>query len=156
MNDRVTISVRQLFEKFPNQETARIYLESCLWPNGPVCPACQGSDRITVRKGGYYRCNACKLDFTIRTSTVFERSHIPLDKWLHAMYLLVTARKGISSLQLSKELRSVKPRAGFSFTVYVKRAETTSLRCTALSRLTKPTSAAGRKIGATKSAWLAL
>src|SRR6202140_2868953 len=99
-----TISTLQLFAMFPDQKTARVYLESRLWPNGVTYPTCSGQDRITTRKGGFYRCNACKLDFTVRTATIFERSHIPLHKWLYAMYLLVTSRKGISSLQLGKEI----------------------------------------------------
>jgi transposase-like protein len=59
---------------------------------------CVSGERITTRRGGYYRCNACREDFTVRTGTIFERSHVPLHKWLYAMYLLVTARKGISSV----------------------------------------------------------
>lgn len=101
---RSTISTFQLFQKFPDAESARKYLESRLWPNGPFCPTCRKGERIGVRKGGFYRCNACKLDFTVRTATIFERSHVPLHKWLYAMYLLVTSRKGISSLQLAKEI----------------------------------------------------
>jgi transposase-like protein len=101
---RSTISTFQLFQKYPDAESARKYLESRLWPNGPICPTCRKGERIGVRKGGFYRCNACKLDFTVRTATIFERSHIPLHKWLYAMYLLVTSRKGISSLQLGKEI----------------------------------------------------
>jgi len=101
---RSTISLFQLSEKFPNAEAARLYIEARRWPNGAICPHCQKGERITKRKGGYYRCNACDKDFTIRTGTIFERSHIPLHKWIYAMYLLLTARKGISSLQLGKEL----------------------------------------------------
>jgi transposase-like protein len=89
---------------FPDAETARTYFEGQLWPNGPTCPVCGLGERITARKGGFYRCNQCQEDFTVRTGTIFERSHIPLHKWLYAMYLLLTARKGISSLQLSKEI----------------------------------------------------
>jgi transposase-like protein len=99
-----TISTFQLFEMFPDQESARGYLERNLWPEGPKCPICGLGERITARKEGFYRCNQCKEDFTVRTGTVFERSHIPLHKWIYAMYLLLTARKGISSLQLSKEI----------------------------------------------------
>lgn len=113
MKDNLTISTAQLFSIFPDQEAARKYLESRLWPTGPVCPVCKCGERITTRKGGYYRCNACKEDFTVRTGTIFERSHVPLHKWLHAMYLLVTARKGISSLQLSKELSITQKTAWF-------------------------------------------
>src|SRR5580693_4134237 len=101
---RSTISTFQLFKLIPDAETARVYLEVRLWPNGPVCPTCHKTDRITVRKGGYYACNACLTRFTVRTGTIFERSHVPLHKWLYAMYLLVTARKGISSMQLGKEI----------------------------------------------------
>jgi transposase-like protein len=108
-----TISTFQLFALIPDQETARLYLESRLWPNGVVCPTCSGQDRITSRKGGYYRCNKCKLDFTVRTGTIFERSHVPLHKWVYAMYLLVTARKGISSMQLAKEIGITQKSAWF-------------------------------------------
>jgi len=108
-----TISTFQLFQMFPDQESARKYLESRLWENGVTCPTCKGTKRITTRKDGFYRCNACKLDFTIRTGTIFERSHVPLHKWLYAMYLLVTARKGISSLQLGKEIGITQKSAWF-------------------------------------------
>ena len=110
---RSTISTFQLFEKFPNAEAARVYLENRRWPNGAVCPACNEAKRIGIRKDGFYRCNACKVDFTIRTGTIFERSHIPLHKWIYAMYLLVTARKGISSLQLGKEVGVTQKSAWF-------------------------------------------
>jgi transposase-like protein len=108
-----TISTFELFSMFPDQEAARQYLEARLWPNGPRCPVCGMGDRITARAGGYYRCNQCKEDFTIRTSTIFERSHVPLHKWVYAMYLLVTARKGISSMQLAKEIGITQKSAWF-------------------------------------------
>ena len=94
---RSTISTFKLFEMFPDEETARQYLESRLWPNGVRCPECKSGGRITTRKQAYYRCNACHFDFTVRTGTIFERSHVPLHKWVYAMYLLMTARKGISA-----------------------------------------------------------
>jgi transposase-like protein len=108
-----TISTFELFELIPDQETARTYLEGRLWPNGPRCPVCGLGERITERAGGYYRCNQCKEDFTVRTGTIFERSHVPLHKWVYAMYLLVTARKGISSMQLAKEIGITQKSAWF-------------------------------------------
>src|SRR5271157_362800 len=108
-----TISTFQLFEMFPDQDSARRYLESRLWPQGPRCPVCGTRDRITARKDGFYRCNQCKEDFTVRTGTIFERSHVPLHKWIYAMYLLVTARKGISSMQLAKEIGITQKSAWF-------------------------------------------
>ncbi len=110
---RSTISTFELFAMIPDAETARLYLESRLWPDGATCPSCITSKRITTRKGGYYRCNQCKLDFTVRTATIFERSHVPLHKWLYAMYIVVTARKGISSMQLAKEIGVTQKTAWF-------------------------------------------
>ncbi len=111
---RSTISTFQLFAMFPDEASAREYLESRLWPKGPVCPQCQSGERITARsKGGFKHCNACKFDFTVRTGTIFGRSHIPLHKWVYAMYLVVTARKGISSLQLAKEIGVTQQSAWF-------------------------------------------
>lgn len=110
-----TISAFELFKMFPDQDAARIYLEGRLWPKGPLCPCCGLGERVTARKGkpGFYLCNQCKEDFTIRTGTIFERSHVPLHKWIYAMYLLVTARKGISSMQLAKEIGITQKSAWF-------------------------------------------
>lgn len=108
-----TISTLQLFALVPDAEAARLYLESRLWPEGATCPSCILRDRITTRKGGYYRCNRCNLDFTVRTGTIFERSHVPLHKWVYAMYLVVTARKGISSMQMAKEIGVTQKTAWF-------------------------------------------
>ena len=101
-------------KRFPDAEAARIYLEAQRWQRGIVCPLCGCFERIQTRKViGYFRCLNCKSDFTVRTGTIFERSHVPLDKWLYAMYMLVTARKGISSLQLSKEIDVTQKSAWF-------------------------------------------
>lgn len=108
-----TISTFELFQMFPDQESARVYFEVQRWPDGAVCPACNEAKRIGTRKGGFYRCNACLSDFTVRTGTIFERSKVPLHKWLYAMYLLVTARKGISSLQLAKQIGVTQKTAWF-------------------------------------------
>jgi transposase-like protein len=108
-----TISTFELFKMFPDQDAARTYLEGRLWPEGPKCPVCGLGERITARAGGYYRCNQCKEDFTVRTGTIFERSHVPLHKWVYAMYLLMTARKGISSLQLAKQIGITQKSAWF-------------------------------------------
>lgn len=108
-----TISTFKLSEMFPNAEAARKYFEDRRWAKGVVCPHCNESSNITTRKGGFYRCNSCKEDFTVRTGTIFERSHVPLHKWIHAMYQLMTARKGVSSIQLGKEIGVTQKTAWF-------------------------------------------
>jgi transposase-like protein len=111
---RSTISTFQLFKLFPDVETARKYLETKLWPNGATCPKCRKTDGIVTRtRIGFYRCPDCSIDFTIRTNTIFERSHVPLHKWVYAMYLLMTSRKGISSMQLAKEIGITQKSAWF-------------------------------------------
>ena len=112
-NDKVTVSTKELFALFPDAEAARLYIEARLWPNGVVCRICEKGDRILPRTGGFYNCGRCRKDFSVRNGTIFERSHIALDKWIHAMYLLLTARKGISSVQLSKELSITQRSAWF-------------------------------------------
>jgi transposase-like protein len=108
-----TISTVQLFKLYPDENSARKYLEGLLWPQGPICPTCAKRDRLTTRKNGSYRCNACKVDFNIRTGTIFGASHVKLHYWIYAMYLLVTARKGISSMQLAKEIGVTQKTAWF-------------------------------------------
>ena len=114
---------------FRDEEAAFAEMEALLWPDGPVCPHCGGMDRVYVLKGvrtkpskkhpegierhGLKKCGHCRKQFTARVGTVFESSHIPLHKWLYAMYLLVTARKGISSLQLAKEIGVTQKTAWF-------------------------------------------
>ena len=104
---------------FPDEESARVYMEGRIWPSGPICPACGDGEHISAlgtcatRKAGFYRCLPCCFDFTVRTNTVMERSKVPLHKWIYSMYLLVTARKGISSLQLAKEIGVTQKTAWF-------------------------------------------
>ena len=99
-----TISAYEFFNQFPNEKAAIDYIESKRWPDGVVCSHCESKRTSRQKVYQYHQCKDCRKKFTVRTDTVFERSHIPLDKWLYAMYILQTARKGVSSLQLSKEL----------------------------------------------------
>ena len=99
-----TISIFEFFSKFPTERTALEYIESRRWPDGAHCPFCESKRTTRQRTYQYHRCKDCRKKFTVRTGTIFERSRIPLRYWLFAMYLNQTARKGISSLQLSKEL----------------------------------------------------
>lgn len=114
---KVTVSAYEFLKKFPDEAAARAYLEARRWNGSPICPHCGSAGKMhkQSRNGveGYYRCPDCVTVFTVRTGTVFERSHVPLDKWLYALYLLVTSRKGISSLQLSKELGVTQKTAWF-------------------------------------------
>jgi transposase-like protein len=98
---------------FEDETKARAFLEAKRWPNGPVCPFCQsqGAYPLTPKPGstkpvraGVYKCKACRKQFSVRVGTIFEDSHIPLSKWLAAIHLMTSSKKGISSHQLSREL----------------------------------------------------
>lgn len=94
---------------FHDPEKAREYLESLRWLDGPVCPHCGSVERIYRIEGkkarpGLYKCGECRKQFTVTVGTVFERSKIPLHKWLLATYLLCSSKKGISSHQLHRTL----------------------------------------------------
>lgn len=99
---------------FADEDKARLLLESMRWPNGPICPACKKTDSVyrmlkmpTSKKPGrpgLLRCRACKRQFTVTTGTVFEDSHIPMTKWLQAIYLLTASKKGMSAHQLHRML----------------------------------------------------
>ena len=111
-----TISTFELFQQYPDAESARLYFERRRWHGHVVCPHCGSDSRISARGGkrvGYYRCGECRQEFTVRTGTIFERSHVPLHKWLYAMYLVVTSRRGISSMQLAKEIGVTQKTAWF-------------------------------------------
>src|SRR5580704_15249215 len=93
---------------FQSPENAREWLENLRWPDGPICSQCGVVNHAyKTKKPGWYRCaeKECRKDFTVTTGTVMERSHIPLNKWLMAFYLLNASKKGMSAHQLHRALR---------------------------------------------------
>jgi len=96
-------------EIFNDEEAARVHFERLRWPDGPVCPHCGIVDQATELQGkstrpGLYKCRACRKPFTATMGTLYERSHIPLNKWLLATHLLCSSKKGISAHQLWRML----------------------------------------------------
>lgn len=94
---------------FTDADKARAHLERTRWPHGPVCPHCGVVNEATELKGrahraGLYQCNPCREQFTITVGTVFERSKVPLNKWLLATYLMASSKKGISAHQIGRTL----------------------------------------------------
>ena len=94
---------------FTDETAARIHFEQLRWPDGPVCPHCGVVDEATELKGkstrpGLYKCRACQKPFTATMGTLYERSHIPLHKWLLATHLMSASKKGMSAHQLWRML----------------------------------------------------
>jgi len=94
---------------FNNEDAARAHFERLRWPDGPVCPHCGGIDAATELHGkstrpGVYKCKQCRRPFTATIGTLYERSHIPLHKWLLATHLICSSKKGMSARQLWRML----------------------------------------------------
>jgi transposase-like protein len=92
---------------FQDETKAREWLEARIWSNRPFCPHCGEVERVTRLHGkahrpGLFQCNSCREQFTVTVNTVCERSKIPLTKWLLAIYLLNSSKKGMSALQMHR------------------------------------------------------
>ncbi len=107
------LNLATLSHLFNDESAARAFIESKVWPNGPVCPHCQCKEayKLTPKEGskrpvraGVYKCKECRKQFTVRVGTIFEDSHIPFSKWLMTIHLMTSSKKGVSSLQISREL----------------------------------------------------
>ena len=112
-----------------DEAAAFAHVESIIWPDGPVCPHCGNSGKVYALTGvrskaskknpegierhGLKKCAECRKQFTVRIGTIFEESHIPLHKWLQAIHLMVSSKKGISSHQLHRVLEITHKSAWF-------------------------------------------
>lgn len=94
---------------FHNEAAAFDYVEARIWPEGPVCPHCGGTERLGKLGGkstrvGTYKCYQCRKPFTVKIGTIFEDSKVAMHLWLQAFYLIAGSKKGISSNQLHRTL----------------------------------------------------
>ena len=104
-SSREGITLMQLCDMFPDEDSAREWFESRIWPDGRYCPRC-GS--IKTHEAGHndmpYRCSDCRSYFSVKTGSVMGNSHLPLRKWVFAIYLHLTSLKGISSMKLHRDI----------------------------------------------------
>ena len=105
---------------FHDEDAAYEKVESIVWPQGPVCPHCGNADENRVyrlqgktHRPGLRKCAECRKQFTVKIGTIFESSHVPLHKWLQAIFLLAASKKGISANQLHRTLEVTLKTAWF-------------------------------------------
>lgn len=110
-----TVSLYQFFQRFPDENAARLYFERNRWAGEVSCPHCGSLSVAEVKnhKPMPYRCRDCRQHFSVRTGTVLAESRLPLHKWLMAIYMMTTARKGIPSTQMARELGITQKSAWF-------------------------------------------
>jgi transposase-like protein len=106
-----TLNYDEREKVFGNEDAARELVENVRWANGVVCPHCEaiGAYKLTPKEGsktrkGLWKCKACRKQFTVTVGTIFEDSKIPLHKWLKAIHMLVSSKKGFSAHQIHREL----------------------------------------------------
>ena len=104
-------SLMGLLAKYPDEQACMDYFVQTRWSDGVICPRCDSCKIYTCKK--HFRCGACKRDFSVRTSSIYEGSPLPLRKWLAAMWLLSSSPKGISSCQLAREIGVTQKTAWF-------------------------------------------
>ena len=95
--------------RFTNDDAAREHLKALRWPTGSVCPHCAGTERNVRLQGASHRpglwfCGDCRTQFTVTVGTVFERSKVPLHKWVLATHLMCSSKKGFSAHQMHRTL----------------------------------------------------
>ena len=113
---RSGITVIELFDMFPDEESARQWFEETRWPNGPVCPRCDSGERVSEVRSGKpmpWRCLDCKKHFSVKLGTTMEGSPLPLRKWVAGLYLMTTSLKGVSSMKLHRDLGITQKSAWF-------------------------------------------
>lgn len=107
------LNLASLAKLFTNEDAAREFLESKLWAHGRNCPhcGCLETYKLTAKPGskspvrpGVYKCKVCRKQFTVRIGTIFEESKLPISKWLMAIHLMTSSKKGVSSHQIAREL----------------------------------------------------
>lgn len=105
----------ELLKAFPDDSSARHYLEAQRWQGCPVCPFCGSTKFYKLNDGKTYKCGVtgCMKKYTVTVGTVFHGSHIPLNIWFTAMYIMSSHKKGISSHQLAKDLNVTQKSAWF-------------------------------------------
>lgn len=115
MSKPETISFYEFFQKFPDEESARLFFESKRWGGEVRCAHCESSEVSECKdhKPMPYRCKSCRKHFSVRVGMVLAESRLPLHKWLMAIYMMTTARKGIPSTQMARELGITQKTAWF-------------------------------------------
>jgi len=104
----MSINLVKLSKYFHDEVSAIEFIEKLRWPDGPICPHCEATKvyhlKVSGTKRKVWKCGECRKQFTVKVGTIFEDSHIPLSKWLAAIYMMCSSKKGVSAHQIHREL----------------------------------------------------
>src|SRR4051794_41977132 len=98
---------------FSDLDFCTAYVAKLRWPDGPVCPRCDGREHSYLSTRRVWKCKSCKRQFSVKVGTIFEDSPIPLDKWLASIWLIANAKNGISSYEIGRSVGLTQKSAWF-------------------------------------------
>lgn len=99
------MNIVKIYEMFPTEADCIAHLEKVRWKGKPTCPYCQSQNTTPVPKEQRHHCNNCNTAFSVTIQTIFHHTHLPLQKWFLAVSLILNAKKGLSSRQLTRDLQ---------------------------------------------------
>lgn len=102
--DKAPQTLIEAIRYFSDLDVCVAFVASLRWPNGPVCPSCEGTEHSYLKTRRIWKCKNCKRQFSVKVGTIFEDSPIPLDKWMAAIWLIANSKIGISSHELGRSI----------------------------------------------------
>lgn len=117
------MNIIRIFERFPSQESCIKHLEQARWNGTPQCPYCEAENNTLRTSEMRYWCNNCQRSFSVTVRTIFHHTHLPLQKWFLAIMLMLNAKKGLSALQLSRDL-NVNKNTAWRVAMQIRKAMT--------------------------------
>ena len=98
------MNLMEMLKQFNSEEKCRTYIEKLRWPDGAVCPSCQSTKIYRLENRPLLLCSSCKYQFSVTVGTIFHDTHLPLENWFVATFLLCEAKKGMSACQIQRTL----------------------------------------------------
>ena len=115
------MDIIEIFKKYPTQDDCIKYLELVRWQDKPTCPYCGSQSQTPIEDGLRHHCNNCNTSYSVTVGTIFHDSRLPLQKWFLALSLILNAKKGISSRQISRDLK-VNKNTGWYLAIEIRKA----------------------------------
>jgi transposase-like protein len=117
----VAMNIVEVYKQFPTEDDCLAYLEKVRWQGTPICPYCQSDKTTAVPAEKRHHCNNCNTSFSVTVGTIFHHTHLPLQKWFLAVCLMLNAKKGIASRQLTRDL-GVNKNTGWYLAMRIRKA----------------------------------
>lgn len=113
MSQNLPATLQEAFQYFSDQQRTLDFVVAIRWPHGPVCPRCHSREHCFLKKRSLWECKDCKKQYSVKVGTIFEDSAIKLDKWMCALWMITSAKNGVSSYEVARALGVTQKTAWF-------------------------------------------